>query len=257
MAEAEVKECLKLVLSSVQEACKRRAPELQDIQPTLVAVSKTKPSNHILAAYEEGQRHFGENYVQELEDKSNNTEILEKCKEIRWHFIGHLQSNKVNKVLSTPNLYLVETVDSQKLAANLNKSWPKFGTPESKLKIMIQVNTSGEGEKNGIAPSEVCDVAKYVLEQCPNLHLEGLMTIGKFGRDPNEGPNPDFLSLRQCREDLCKKLGLDWKTVGLSMGMSDDFEHAIELGSTNIRVGSKIFGSRVYKNVAASPDTKN
>ncbi|CAH2001789.1 unnamed protein product [Acanthoscelides obtectus] len=251
MAEADVKECLKLVLTSVKEACKRRSPELQELQPTLVAVSKTKPVNHIIAAYEEGQRHFGENYIQELEEKSNNAEILEKCKEIRWHFIGHLQSNKVNKVLSTPNLYLIETVDSQKLANLLNKSWPKFGTPESKLKIMIQVNTSGEEEKNGIAPSEVCNVAKFVLEECPNLHLEGLMTIGKFGRDPNEGPNPDFLCLRQCREDMCKKLGLNWKTVELSMGMSDDFEHAIELGSTNVRVGSKIFGFRAPKTATA------
>lgn len=109
-----------------------------------MAVSKTKPANLIVAAYEEGQRHFGENYVQELEEKATNELILERCKDIRWHFIGHLQSNKVNKVLCLPNLYIIETVDSQKLATLLNKNWPKFGPPDSKLRIMLQVNTSAE-----------------------------------------------------------------------------------------------------------------
>lgn len=121
--------------------------ELDAVEPRLVAVSKTKPVNLIIEAYEEGQRHFGENYVQELEEKANNAEILEKCKDIRWHFIGHLQKNKVNKVFSLPNIYLVETVDSQKLATVLNNNWPKFGPPNSKLKILIQVNTSGEEGK--------------------------------------------------------------------------------------------------------------
>lgn len=95
-------------------------------------------------AYEEGQRHFGENYVQELEEKANNSLILEKCKEIKWHYIGHLQSNKINKILCLPNIYMIETVDSQKLATQLNKNWPKFGLPGSKLNILVQVNTSGE-----------------------------------------------------------------------------------------------------------------
>lgn len=109
-----------------------------------MAVSKTKPVDLIVAAYEAGQRYFGENYVQELEEKSSNSVILEKCKEIRWHFIGHLQSNKINKVLCLPNIYMIETVDSQKLASQLNKNWPKFGPSGSKLNIMIQINTSGE-----------------------------------------------------------------------------------------------------------------
>lgn len=122
--------------------------ELDAVEPRLVAVSKTKPVNLIIEAYEEGQRHFGENYVQELEEKANNAEIVEKCKDIRWHFIGHLQKNKVNKVLCLPNIYLIETVDSQKLATTLNNHWPKFGPPNSKLKIMIQINTSGEEGKN-------------------------------------------------------------------------------------------------------------
>ncbi|XP_057663924.1 pyridoxal phosphate homeostasis protein [Diorhabda carinulata] len=247
MSEIDVKQGLKIVLSKIEEACSKRTLELQALEPTLVAVSKTKPVNLIVAAYEDGQRHFGENYVQELEEKANNPIILEKCKDIKWHFIGHLQSNKVNKVISLPNIHLIETVDSQKLASLLDKNWPKFGPPESKLKIMIQVNTSGEEEKNGIAPTEVCNVVQYVLKECKNLDLDGLMTIGKFGYDPADGPNPDFVCLKKCRDDICQALGIDWKDIGLSMGMSDDFEHAIELGSTNVRVGSSIFGYRPKK----------
>lgn len=98
----------------------------------------------IVAAYEEGQRHFGENYVNELVEKAANDVILEKCKDIKWHFIGHLQSNKINKILSIPNLYMIETVDSTKLADQLNKSWEKFGQSDSKLNVMVQINTSNE-----------------------------------------------------------------------------------------------------------------
>ncbi|CAG9822039.1 unnamed protein product [Phaedon cochleariae] len=247
MTEADIKQGLRIVLNKIEEACSRRTPELQATNPQLVAVSKTKPVNLIVAAYEEGQRHFGENYVQELEEKANNSIILEKCSDIKWHFIGHLQSNKVNKVLCLPNVHMIQTVDSQKLAATLNKNWPKFRSSDAKLNIMIQVNTSEEEEKNGISPDQVCDMTKFVLNECSNLHLAGLMTIGRFGYDPTDGPNPDFVTLKRCRDDVCQSQGVDWKNIGLSMGMSDDFEHAVELGSTNVRVGSSIFGYRVKK----------
>lgn len=247
MGEVDVKLGLKNVLAKIEQACLKRNAELQCVEPRLVAVSKTKPNELIINAYEEGQRNFGENYVQELIDKANSSDILDKCKEIRWHFIGHLQTNKINKVLSIPNLYLIETVDSQKLATHLNKSWPNFRPSDSKLKIMVQVNTSGEQEKNGVEPSEVVGLTKFVLENCPNLDLDGIMTIGRFGYNLEDGPNPDFVCLKQCRDEICQNLGLDWKKVNLSMGMSDDFEHAIEMGSTNIRVGSSIFGFRPKK----------
>lgn len=248
MSEINVKENLRNTLQRVQEACKRRPPELQYIEPTLVAVSKTKPVETIVDVYEEGQRHFGENYVQELEEKANHPTILEKCKDIKWHFIGHLQSNKINKVLALPNIYMVESVDSQKLAAALNKNWPKFGAPETKLNVMVQINTSGEDEKSGTNPSEASNLVKFVLNECPNLNLNGLMTIGKYGHNPADGPNPDFICLRKCRDDVCQDLALDWKKINLSMGMSNDFEQAIEMGSTNVRVGSTIFGERAKKN---------
>ncbi|XP_044269334.1 pyridoxal phosphate homeostasis protein [Tribolium madens] len=247
MSEIDVKLGLRKVLENIERASLKTPQELRCKPPRLVAVSKTKPVELIVDAYEAGQRHFGENYVQELEEKSHHPLILEKCKDIKWHFIGHLQTNKINKVLSTPNLHMVETVHSQKLAANLNKSWPKFGPPDSKLNVMVQVNTSAEEEKSGVEPSEVVDLTKFVLSECPNLHLEGLMTIGKFGYDIRNGPNPDFLTLRACRDRVCQELGLDWKTIELSMGMSDGYEHAIELGSTNVRVGTAIFGERAKK----------
>ncbi|ERL85350.1 pyridoxal phosphate homeostasis protein [Dendroctonus ponderosae] len=246
MADVDVRQGLRKVLGQVQVAAGNRSPDLQDVKPRLVAVSKIKPAELILQAYEEGQRHFGENYVQELEEKGHNSLILKNCKDIKWHFIGHLQSNKVNKVLAVPNLFMIETVDSKKLATQLNKNWPNFN-PDSKLNIMIQVNTSGEQEKNGINPSEVQGLTEYVLKECTNLRLDGLMTIGQFGYDLAKGPNPDFVCLKQCRDDVCKKLGLNWKDIGLSMGMSDDFEHAIQLGSTNVRVGTSIFGHRPKK----------
>lgn len=99
----------------------------------------------MISAYEAGQRHFGENYVNELADKANSPEILEKCKDIRWHFIGHLQKSNVNKLLKVANLHLVETVDSEKIATALDNAWPKYRKSEdSKLRIMVQVNTSRE-----------------------------------------------------------------------------------------------------------------
>lgn len=98
----------------------------------------------IIDCYDAGQRHFGENYTQELIEKATDPEIVEKCTDIRWHFIGRLQTNKANKVLRIPNLHLIETVDNEKLAGQLNKSWPKCGPADTKLKVMVQVNTSGE-----------------------------------------------------------------------------------------------------------------
>lgn len=119
--------------------------ELQYFQPRLVAVSKLKPAELLVAAYEAGQRNFGENYVNELVDKANNADILEKCKDIRWHFIGHLQRNKINKVLAVPNLYIVETIDSEKLATAVDNAWTKLRKGnDDRLNVMVQVNTSRE-----------------------------------------------------------------------------------------------------------------
>ncbi|KAJ9587962.1 hypothetical protein L9F63_018607 [Diploptera punctata] len=247
MSEAEVVKGLRGVLERIQIACQRRALELPKIQPRLVAVSKTKPKELIIAAYEAGHRNFGENYVQELVDKSHDSEILERCKDIKWHYIGHLQRNKVNKVVAVPGIFLVETVDSDKLATTLDTAWAKQVEHKGRLKVMLQVNTSAEEEKNGCPPESAVELAKHIRERCNNLELVGLMTIGKFGYDLSQGPNPDFICLKKVRDSVCDALGLDCSALELSMGMSDDFEHAIEMGSTNVRVGSSIFGHRTKK----------
>ncbi|XP_015523030.2 pyridoxal phosphate homeostasis protein [Neodiprion lecontei] len=245
---ADVASGLRAVRDKVAAASSRRHPELAYFKPRLVAVSKTKPAALVIEAYEAGQRHFGENYVNELLEKGHNPDILSKCKDIRWHFIGHLQSNKINKVLAVPNLYIIETVHSKQLATGLNNAWPKFRkTEESLLKVMVQINTSGEEEKNGCQPSEASNLVKHVIENCKNLKFTGIMTIGKYGYDPSAGPNPDFLKLRELHNKICQELNLDSRAVELSMGMSSDYEHAIELGSTNIRIGSSIFGYRAKK----------
>ncbi|KAF9912939.1 hypothetical protein EC991_007553 [Linnemannia zychae] len=203
----------------------------------LVAVSKLKPASDIFAAYEKaGQRHFGENYVQELEEKSK-----ELPSDIQWHFIGSLQSNKCKIVAAIPNIFVVETVDNAKKATTLDKACAAAARAEP-LRIFLQVNTSGEESKSGMLPSEVLEVAQHVVSTCPHLKLAGLMTIGSPSPDLENGENPDFKSLNECRatvQDALKIYDLE-----LSMGMSDDFERALLQGSTNIRVGSTIFGSR-------------
>jgi len=207
----------------------------------LVAVSKTKPAGQVEVCYEAGQRHFGENYVQELVDKAA---VLPR--DIRWHFIGHLQSNKTNAVTSIPNLWVVETVDSAKLATRLNAGCEKAGRPaEDLLGVMVQVNTSGEESKSGIEPTReaVQELARHIRDACPRLRLVGLMTIGM----PDYTCTPEnFQCLARCREYAAEALGMDAADLELSMGMSGDYEQAIAMGSTNVRVGSTIFGARSY-----------
>eukprot|EP00054_Salpingoeca_dolichothecata_P016387 m.96031 g.96031 ORF g.96031 m.96031 type:complete len:277 (-) comp21959_c1_seq1:158-988(-) len=210
----------------------------------LVAVSKTKPLSLLLEAYKHGQRVFGENYVQELVDKASHPELPS---DLTFHFIGHLQSNKANAVAALPNVTMVETVDKIKLANQLDKAVAKTQR-EKPLQVMVQINTSEEENKHGASPAEAADVVAHIQKECKNLEFVGVMTIGQLGRVVGPGEeNPDFKKLVLCRQQICEKLSLDPANVELSMGMSGDFEHAIELGSTNVRVGSTIFGAREKK----------
>ncbi|XP_072835187.2 pyridoxal phosphate homeostasis protein [Pogona vitticeps] len=245
---------LRAVREQVQQAAARRPQSLPAIQPRLVAVSKTKPAEMVIEAYNYGQRSFGENYVQELLEKASDSRILSSCPEIKWHFIGHLQKNNVNKLIAVPNLFMLETVDSAKLADKVNASWQKKGSSE-RLKIMVQVNTSREDSKHGLPPGETVTTVAHILQKCPSLHFVGLMTIGSFGHDLSQGPNPDFQLLISLRQDLCDKLNIPTEDVELSMGMSTDFQHAIEVGSTNVRIGSTIFGERDYSKKPSSDKT--
>ncbi|KAK0125692.1 hypothetical protein ONS95_000305 [Cadophora gregata] len=186
----------------------------------LVAVSKLKPASDIQALYQAGQRHFGENYAQELMEKA---EILPK--DIKWHFIGGLQSNKCKPLTSTlPNLHLVSSVDSAKKATQLNAGRASLSStlsqtsssssPLPPLNIHIQLNTSSEPTKSGVTPGqETTLLAKHILQTCPHLHLLGLMTIGSIARSQASGQgsgegaeNEDFVCLREERDRLEREL---------------------------------------------------
>lgn len=244
--QMSVRKNLEKVLSKIESSYlryKKLNPQLVTRPPRLVAVSKTKPIELILEAYNTGQRNFGENYVQELYAKATNSTILQNCGDIRWHFIGHLQRKSAKLLCQVPNLWVCESIDCEKVADTLNAQCVKCGMDI--LRVMIQVNTSREENKFGCETSYCPTLVDYVVKNCPKLLFTGLMTIGRFGYDPRiMGVNPDFLELSSCRLVVCRDLCLAVGTVDLSMGMSSDYEHAIELGSNNVRVGTSIFGTR-------------
>ncbi|KAF2111644.1 hypothetical protein BDV96DRAFT_174173 [Lophiotrema nucula] len=221
-------------------------------QVRLIAVSKLKPATDILALHNPPTQHlhFGENYVQELLEKSR---LLPRS--IRWHFIGGLQSNKCKQLAEQiPNLWCVSSVDSAKKVDQLEKGRKALaegdGAGEDKLRIMVQVNTSGEENKSGVEPGETTELCKHIIESCPHLKLTGLMTIGAIARSQaatEENENEDFITLRETRDKVVKELGLKEEELELSMGMSADFEGAIRQGSDEVRVGSEIFGERPAK----------
>eukprot|EP01084_Bolivina_argentea_P126195 223479_1 len=233
-AKSECVKALQRVIKSVEEIVINKKLTRT---PRIVAVSKLKPTNLIQELYDAGHRHFGENYVQELRKKA-----LELPKDIEWHFIGHLQTNKCKDILSIPNIALIETVDSEKLAKELNKRLPNN---YNVLNIMIQVNTSEEIQKSGISPDKLLSLIEFVITNCPKLKIIGLMTIGKFG-----DTSPKYFKiLAECKKMVCEKFNKHFNEneLELSMGMSADYLLATEMGSTNLRIGSTIFGSRPPK----------
>ena len=226
-----IKENLKNVYENIEKS-KEKSPYDQDV--TLVAVSKTKPIEFIAEAYEAGQRDFGENKVQELCSKSN---MLPE--DIRWHLIGHLQTNKVKQVID--KVYMIHSVDSLHLAETINEEAAKKGIV---VKILVQVNVSGEETKFGIKPSEVTEFVKQISKM-PNIKMEGFMTIAPFTENPEEN-RCFFHDLKKISVDT-SALNIDNISVRhLSMGMSGDYRTAIEEGATIIRVGTSIFGERSY-----------
>lgn len=203
----------------------------------LVAVSKTKPVEALLSVYEAGHRDFGENYVKEMVDKAGSVPD-----DVRFHFIGHLQSNKARALVRVPQLASVQCVDKPKLADRLDAAWAdERGGDAAPLDVYVQVNTSGEASKFGCEPGDAPALAAHVRDRCARLRLAGLMTIGRAG-DSRSG----FESLAACRGEVARGLGLKEDDLRLSMGMSADFELAVELGATDVRVGSTIFGARDY-----------
>ena len=202
----------------------------------LMAVSKTFPASSIREAYAAGLRVFGENRVQEFAGKVEDLRDLEQA---RWHMIGHLQSNKAAKTAEL--FHAVDSVDSLKLAEKLNEAARNVGM---KLAVLIEINVGGEAAKTGAAPdSTELDRLLSAAARLEHLEIRGLMTVPPFTDDP-QGARPYFRKLRELRDQISARklpgLGLDI----LSMGMSHDFEAAIEEGSTCVRVGTGIFGMR-------------
>ena len=233
---SELTSRLKLILQRINELTPANRSSVR-----LIAISKKKPVENIVELYHAGQRYFGENYVEELEKKANDNLIRKECPDIRWHFVGHLQRNKVPRIITrVPNLDCIQTIDSTDLANRLNMILEK---QSKKLNIFIQINTSNEKQKYGIEPKQFLSLYEYVQKHCPTLNCQGLMTIGSVENVQTEN-DQDFQVLIKCREELCKKFNYQLNQIELSMGMSHDYERAIQAGSTVVRVGSLIFGAR-------------
>jgi PLP dependent protein len=203
---------------------------------TLMGVSKTFPADAIREAYDSGIREFGENRVQEFAGKAD---ALRDLGEARWHLIGHLQSNKAAKAADL--FHAVDSVDSLKLAQRLNDAAGAAGKP---LRVLIEINVGGEAAKSGVAPDSA-ELDRLLAEapRLANLEFRGLMAVPPFTENP-QGARPFLRKLRELREQISGRGFPRVSMDELSMGMSHDFEVAIEEGSTCVRVGTAIFGGR-------------
>jgi PLP dependent protein len=231
-----ISENIAAVRERMASAARRTGRTPDDV--TLMAVSKTHPPERIREAYDAGQRRFGENRVQEFSGKS---EALADLRDAEWHLIGHLQTNKASKAVEL--FRAVDSVDSLKLAEKLDAVARTLG---KKLDVLIEVNVGGEAAKSGIASDS--PALEELLIAAPRLEalvFRGLMTVPPFTDDP-QGARPYFRKLRELHDSVAARKLPAIAMDQLSMGMSHDFEVAIEEGSTCVRVGMAIFGSR-YK----------
>jgi pyridoxal phosphate enzyme (YggS family) len=220
---------VEFVRRRIAAACLRAGRDPEEV--TLVAVTKTVGGGLIKEAVQAGVRDVGENFVQELLAKRESL----GDDGIRWHFIGHLQSNKVRQIAGW--IHLVHSVDSLSLASEISK---KSAAAGKTAEILIEVKTTGETTKFGVQPPEVLELAKKI-GGLPNLKASGLMTIGPFLPDA-ESSRPSFRQLRSLRDLLASE---GFGMTHLSMGMTNDFEVAIEEGATIVRIGTAIFGPRI------------
>jgi len=219
------------VSARVDAACVRAKRSPSEV--TIVAVSKTHPASAVIEAAAAGATDFGENYAQELADKIANVAMVPGLENLRWHYIGRLQRNKAKLVAG--HVALVHAVDTVELAEELAKRASGVLQP-----ILLAVNLGGETTKGGVTGEGAAAVAR-ALAAVPGVRLDGLMTMPPYSDDP-EASRPQFEALRDLRERLVQDLGLPLPV--LSMGMSGDFEVAIDCGATHVRVGTAIFGSR-------------
>ncbi len=210
------------------QSCGRNPDEIK-----LVAVSKTKPAQDIRQAAAAGAKIFGENYIQEARQKIETLYDLD----VKWHFIGHLQTNKARYAVRLFDL--IHSVDSLKLAKSLNKEAAKLGKRQA---VLVQVNISGEETKSGVAPDDTLELLRE-MAGLENISVRGLMTMPPFFDDPVKA-RPYFRQLRRLARQADRAGIAGISMAELSMGMTGDFEVAIEEGATLVRIGTAIFGSR-------------
>ena len=219
------------IREKISRACARAGRSSSEI--TLLAVGKTFPSPAVREAVEAGVADIGENYVQELLSKRRDL----SGSDVRWHFIGHLQTNKVKQI--APWVHMIHAVDSVPLATEIDRRASGAGRV---IECLLEVNTTGEHTKFGVAPGEVTALVRS-LASCDNISLGGLMTIGPFLPDP-EGSRPMFRRLRELKDEIISLAQANVTMRHLSMGMTGDFEVAIDEGATLVRIGTGVFGPR-------------
>ncbi len=229
----DIRENLRQVRDHMAEHCAAAGRSLSDV--TLIAVSKTKPVSMMREAYDAGIRDFGENRVQEILEKYD-----QMPSDVRWHLIGHLQTNKVKYIVD--KVEMIHSVDSVHLAEAISKEAVKKGL---RVKILVQVNVAGEETKFGVAPEDAERLVE-TIRALPGLQIEGLMTVAPYVEDQED--NRDiFAKLCKVILDIREKNHDNINMHVLSMGMTGDYGVAIEEGSTMIRVGTGIFGARNYR----------
>ena len=200
----------------------------------LVAAAKTRTPNEILEAVEAGVKILGENYVQEAE---RAFQVVGK--KAKWHMIGHLQGNKVNKAVKVFDM--IETVDSFKLAGKIDKACLKLGKV---MPVLIEINSGKESQKTGVIPADAKSLVQEI-SKLKNIKIMGLMTMGPVSGDPEEA-RPYFRKTKKLFEEIKKSNLQDVEMKYLSMGMSNSYKIALEEGTTFIRIGTKLFGNRNY-----------
>lgn len=227
-----VAENLREVEKQIQEVCKRANRDRNEV--TLIAVSKTKPVSMLEEAYAEGIRFFGENKVQELTEKYDQLPS-----DIKWHMIGHLQRNKVKYIIDKAEL--IHSVDSMRLAETIEHEAAKKNVIAN---ILIEVNVAEEDSKFGLKVGEVIPLIEEI-SKFPHIKIKGLMTIAPNVENPEENRSI-FARLRKLSVDIAEKNIDNVNVEILSMGMTNDYQVAIEEGATMIRVGTGVFGERNY-----------
>lgn len=230
-----IKENLEEVEARITRACERSGRERSEV--TLISVSKTKPAEMLQEAYDAGSRDFGENKPQEIREKYPQLPT-----DIRWHMIGHLQRNKIKYIID--KVYMIHSVDSIRLAEAIDEEAKKHGIV---MPVLIEVNVAEEESKFGVHLDEVESLIRQISE-LSNIQVQGLMTIAPFTENAEDN-RIYFRKLRNLYVDIKDKNIDNVNMCNLSMGMTGDYEVAVEEGATMVRVGTGIFGARSYSQI--------